>query len=296
MFESAGKIGIGTAAPTSKLDINAANALAIRGAAPFMTLYDTSAANQRAVVQSRGGGLTLMGDAVSKGTDPAAFVHMDRNGRLGLGTTSPQRSLQIGPSTDAMFTLDQSDGSPRAGFIRFGDKTGWRLIIGRSRESSGGPLNTGFTGNIFTIRDDGAIFQAGGYPLGAGNLGTLCRGFANGITTCPSSSLRYKTAISPYAGGLDVVEKLKPISFTRKESGTQEVGLGAEDVAALEPRLTYNNDDGEIEGVRYELLTTVLANAVKQQQAEIKQQRTLIEDLQSRLARLERAESGSSGR
>ena len=190
--------------------------------------------------------------------------------RLGLGTASPQRLLQIGPSTDAMFTIDQSDGSPRAGFIRFGDKTGWNLVIGRSRESAGGPLNTGFTGNLFAIRDDGAIFRTS-YPLGATGVEHLCRTLSNAITRCQASSLRYKTAIAPYAGGLDVVEKLKPIAFTRKESGTHEVGFGAEDIAAVEPRLAYNNDDGAIEGVHYELLTTVLVNAVKQQQEEIKQ-------------------------
>jgi len=214
---------------------------------------------------------------------------MDRNGRLGLGTTTPQRLLQIGPSTDAMFTIEASDASPRAGFIRFGDKTGWQLRFGRSRECSGCALNTGLSGALFTIRDDGAIGPTG-YPLLATGVEPLCRTLSNFITRCQSSSLRYKTEISPYDGGLDVVEKLKPIAFTRKHNGAHEVGFGAEDIAAVEPRLTYNDDDGKIEGVHYQLLTTVLVNAVKQQQNEIKQQRTLIEDLQARLARLEKAE------
>src|SRR4029079_6441521 len=114
-------------------------------------------------------------------------------------------------------------------------------------------------------------------PLGSTGVGPLCRTLNNTVTMCQGSSLRYKTAISPYAGGLDVVEKLKPIAFTRKHNGALEVGFGAEDVAAVEPRLTYNNDDGAIEGVHYDLLTTVLVNSVKQQQAEIRQQRALIE-------------------
>src|SRR5689334_3718912 len=53
MFQSAaGNVGVGTKAPVSKLDINASNALALRGAAPFMNFYDTSKANQRAAIQS----------------------------------------------------------------------------------------------------------------------------------------------------------------------------------------------------------------------------------------------------
>ena len=296
MFQNgAGNIGVGTTKPTSKLDINASNALALHGAAPFMNFYDTTKAGQRAAIQSTAGGLKLIGDAVFKGTNPGGFVHVDSNGRVGLGTTAPQRLMQIGSSTDAMFTIEGSDQSPRAGFFRFGDNTGWQLRFGRSRECSGCALNTGLSGALFTIRDDGAIGPTS-YPLLATGVEPLCRTLSNFITRCQGSSLRYKTAISAYDGGLDVVEKLKPIAFTRNHNGAHEVGFGAEDIAAVEPRLTYNDDDGKIEGVHYELLTTVLVNAVKQQQTEItsqkdeiQKQRTLITDLEARLARLEKA-------
>jgi hypothetical protein len=290
MFESAaGNIGVGTTTPSSKVDINAQNALVMRGTQPYLSFLDSLSGNQRAGIQAIAGGLRLFGDGWWNKTAPQGFVQVDRVGRVGLGTTTPQRLLQIGPGTDAMFTIEGSDQSPRAGFIRFGDKTGWELRFNRSRECSGCALNTGLAGSILTIRDDGAIFQSGGYPLGATGTGPLCRTLSNAITMCQGSSLRYKSAISPYAGGLDVVEKLKPIAFTRKHNGALEVGFGAEDVAAVEPRLTYNNDDGAIEGVHYDLLTTVLVNSVKQQQAEIRQQRALIEEMQARLARLEQA-------
>jgi hypothetical protein len=297
MFQnSTGNIGIGTTAPSSKLQINAPNALAMRGGRPFMTFFDTLSTNERSSVQGIAGGLKLSGERALAGTDPDGFLYMDRTGKVGFGTSAPQRLLQIGPSTDALFTIEGSSGSPNAGFIRFGDKTGWQLRIGRSRESSGGALNTGLTGSIVTIRDDGAFFL-NGFPLLATGVEALCRTLANGITRCQGSSLRYKTEISPYGGGLDVVERLKPIAFTRKHNGAHEVGFGAEDIAAVEPRLTYNDDDGKIEGVQYQLLTTVLVNAVKQQQNEIKQQRGLIEQLESRLARLEQRDGqGASGR
>ena len=55
----------------------------------------------------------------------------------------------------------QSDASPNAGYIRFGDNTGWKLHFGRSRENSlllsGGPLNTGTTGVLMTIQDNGNV-------------------------------------------------------------------------------------------------------------------------------------------
>lgn len=279
MYESAGQIGLGTLAPTSKLDIRATEALNIQGATPFLRFRDTNVAAGRFNIQAYNGGARFVGEDWLSGANQGAFVRIDKAGRVGFGAANPQRAIQIGPSFDAMFTIEPSDASPRAGTIRFGDRTGWQLRIGRSRESSGGPLNTGLTGSLFTFRDDGA-FGPTGYPLLATGEEPLCRTLANFITRCKASSLRYKTNIKPYLGGLDVVDQLHPIAFTRIYSGKSEIGLAAEAVERVDPRLTYPNDEGRVEGIRYELLTTVLINAVKEQQSEI-------EALKTAVARLE---------
>ena len=65
--------------------------------------------------------------------------------------------LQIGEGFGPAFTISPSDASPNAGFIRFGDSTGWKLHFGRAREVSAGPLNTGTTGVLMTIEDNGRI-------------------------------------------------------------------------------------------------------------------------------------------
>ena len=58
MFQnSTGNIGIGTTAPSSKLQINAPNALAMRGGRPFMTFFDTFSTNERSSVQNHGSDL-----------------------------------------------------------------------------------------------------------------------------------------------------------------------------------------------------------------------------------------------
>src|SRR5262249_46912965 len=95
--------------------------------------------------------------------------------------------------------------------------------------------------------------------------------FNNGLSIC-SSSLRYKADVQPYRRGLDVVRQLSPITFAWKDGGRRDVGFGAEDVAQVEPLLTFKNDRGEIEGVQYAQITTVLINAVKEQQALIEAQ------------------------
>jgi len=268
LFQSGGRIGLGTTAPQSALDIRAQAALNISGPSPILTFRDTNVAAGRAGIRSADGGLRLAGEDLLSGKNPNALVHIDKQGRVGFGTARPQRAIQIGPGLDPLFTIEPSDASPRAGFIRFGDNTGWQLRIGRSRESSGGALNTGLTGALFTFRDDGA-FGPTGYPLLATGVEHLCRTLANFITRCEASSLRYKTNIKPYLGGLDVVAKLQPIAFTRKYNGRSDIGLAAEDVEKVEPLFTYPNDEGKVEGIKYDLLTTVLINAVKEQQQQI---------------------------
>ena len=227
LSEAGGRIGLGTSAPLSALDVR--GSVNLWAAQPFLFFRDTTTGNLRSYIRSSNGGLGFFGEDYVNASNPSAFVQIDRDGRLGIGTSTPQRAIQIGAGVDAMFTIEPSDASPRAGIIRFGDKTGWQLRIGRSREFSGGPLNTGLTGSLFTFRDDGA-FGPTDYPLQATGVQPLCRTLANFITMCEASSLRYKTNIEPYLGGLDVVARLHPIAFTRIYNGRGDIGLAAEDV------------------------------------------------------------------
>ena len=56
------------------------------------------------------------------------------------------------------------------------------------------------------------------------------------------------------------------------------MGVGAEDVAEIDPRFVTYNDKGEVEGVKYDRIGVVFVNAVKEQQAQIEaQQKELVE-------------------
>ncbi|MBS1797392.1 MAG: tail fiber domain-containing protein [Acidobacteria bacterium] len=116
------------------------------------------------------------------------------------------------------------------------------------------------------------------YGLGTSGITSLCRNAQNQIATC-SSSLRYKTNVETYAGGLEIVRRLRPISFDWKNAGPADVGFAAEEVDQIEPRLTTRNAQGEIEGVKYGQLTTVLVNAVNEQQRIIERQQRQIDAL-----------------
>ncbi len=113
------------------------------------------------------------------------------------GNGSTESTLSIGSSN---FTLDKSEASPNAGYVRFGDNTGWKLHIGRSQESVGSSFNKGTTGVLMTIQDNGTVgintadprerLDVLGDVIIFGNLGThnlppkpLSSGWAGGIHT-----------------------------------------------------------------------------------------------------------------
>jgi hypothetical protein len=118
--------------------------------------------------------------------------------------------------------------------------------------------------------------------LDAGGVTPLCRGPSDRLSFC-SSSLRYKTNVNSFNSGLELIKRLRPVSFNWKEGGMLDLGLVAEEVAAVESLLTTTNAKGEVEGVKYDRVGVVLVNAVNEQQAQIEAQTKEISELRSQL-------------
>jgi hypothetical protein len=130
----------------------------------------------------------------------------------------------------------------------------------------------------------GKTVAFGGLTLGSmvpGANNALCGGGGSGteIGFC-SSSLRYKENVENYTRGLDLIARLRPVTFDWKQSGERDLGFIAEEVGEIEPLLNVRFK-GQIEGVKYAQVTTALVNAVKEQQAQIKQQQEQIEALKA---------------
>lgn len=114
----------------------------------------------------------------------------------------------------------------------------------------------------------------------------LCISGNNVLSSC-SSSQRYKQNVQPLRGGLSLIGRLRPVTFDWKERQEADLGLIAEEVGQVEPLLVTRNRDGVIEGVKYDQLSVVLINAVKEQQQEIEQLRAAKAELEQRLSALE---------
>ncbi len=205
------------------------------------------------------------------------------NTNVGIGTTAPRGRLEIVGNWDGSFgaatltgdrpTIRLSGGPPAANqqwILHLGSGVG--LIPAGSLSFFNGGTSGTFSSPAMALTPTGTLAIPN---LGAAGATTLCRNASNEISSC-SSSLRYKTSVQPFAGGLEIINRLRPISFTWKQGETKDIGLGAEDVERVEPLLTFRNDKGEIEGVKYSQLNVVLINAVKQQQEQIEALKKLV--------------------
>jgi hypothetical protein len=229
-----------------------------------------------------------------------------RNSRANSGTTfgvvgdtsSPSGSALVGRSfgTGDLVQLISSvaGGNPKLRITASGDfislgninaTNGFRTAVG-TVSVGGTPAAPAFlangSGNVITT---GTVAVG---SLGSGGATPLCRNdVSNQISTC-SSSAKYKSNISTLNSGLDLVRKLRPVSFNWKNNGMADLGLVAEEVIGVEPLLATTNSSGAVEGVKYDRVSVVLINAIKEQQDQIEKQQALIERQQSQLVRLEK--------
>lgn len=175
---------------------------------------------------------------------------------VGIGTTAPAARLHV--VGNGFF----------AGTIT---STGNGVILGRLGIGTASPAaNLDVAG---TVRVQ---------TLTSGFSQDVCVDAANTLSNC-SSSIRYKENIRDFNGGLDLIRRFRPVAFDWKQNGSPDMGLVAEEVAAVDPLLVTHNGKGEVEGVKYNRLGVVLINAVKEQQAQIERQQKLIEDQQKQI-------------
>lgn len=103
------------------------------------------------------------------------------------------------------------------------------------------------------------------------------------------SAERFKTDIASMGEVTDRLEQLRPVMFRLKndDSGTVQYGLIAEEVAKVYPELVARDENGRIDGVRYEELTPMLLNEVQKQRRENAEDRRQISALKERLSAME---------
>ncbi|MGO8858401.1 MAG: tail fiber domain-containing protein [Steroidobacteraceae bacterium] len=128
--------------------------------------------------------------------------------------------------------------------------------------------------------------QKNTYIAGIYNVTSLTDGLgvfvdSTGHLGTASSSERFKTAIAPMGSNTAKLQRLRPVTFHYKADpqGTLRYGLIAEEVAQVYPELVVRDQNGRIDGVRYDELAPMLLNEMQQQQQTIAAQAKEISDL-----------------
>ncbi len=322
-----GNVGIGTAVPNTKLDvagnINTSTQYNI-GGSPVLNVLGTDnifAGVNAGKVNTTGFNNSFFGiEAGANNTTAccnsffgasAGFSNIASQGNAffgddaGYSTTGGGNSF-FGSSSGRLTTSGANNSFFGVGTGSSNSTGSNNTLIGRNADVGANNLDHATaigSGAVVSTSDTIALGRANGSDvvdvpgklqidtLATAGSTNLCLNSSSRVGTC-SSSLRYKTQVRPFLGGLSILNRLRPISFTWKEDGKRDLGLGAEEVERVEPLLTFRNKQGEIEGVKYNQLTAVLINAIKEQQQLLdterqllKQQRREIENLKQLVCR-----------
>jgi hypothetical protein len=155
--------------------------------------------------------------------------------------------------------------------IAIGWSSGFNLVTGDYNIDIG---NLGMATESGTIRIGSSANQTATYI--AGIAGAPVTGAAVYVTSTGqlgvlASSERFKTDVAAMESSTSKLDQLRPVTFKLKSDpqGSVQYGLIAEEVAKVYPELVIRNEDGRIDGVRYEELAPMLLNEMQRQQRKL---------------------------
>jgi hypothetical protein len=209
-------------------------------------------------------------------------------GYLGVGTDSPVRAVHL-KGSNAVFRMDRNQDSAAFMLVRT-DNGGVPLktfVVGVNASGSSGE---------FIINDLGAaVGGSGNRRMTIDNSGdTTFTGSVTATQYFQSSSIDYKTNVQTVEDPVEMVKRLRGVTFNWKETGDASMGLIAEEVAQVVPEVVSWDESGQQpSGVNYSSLVAVLVEASKVQQQKIEKLDSEIDQLEAEVrAELERVRSG----
>ncbi|WP_400193789.1 beta strand repeat-containing protein [Hymenobacter sp. B81] len=282
-----GNVGIGTATPGYKLEvngtalINASSELLLRDVNVGLGWYGSTGTGKVFTPVTGFDGPVLYGYSSgmlgTKDGGNRSVLVWNRSGHVGIGTTSPLAGLHVdapeSSSGSALGVLVSggSSGNPsielrgnnRTPYIDFAETSGvdytTRLL------SYGGALNLLYGGAsgakpTYLLSVDGGITANGQVR-------------ANGVVL--TSDARFKTAVRPLTSALAAVLALRGVRYEWNAlgvrhggtAGAPQVGLLAQEVEKIYPELVSTDAQG-FKAVNYAQLTPILIEAIKELKAE----------------------------
>jgi hypothetical protein len=300
-IKTGGNVGIGTTNPITKLHVFGNGGLRVTADSDANAGFGLMLNNQPkwSVATTTPGQFQIFNDALGQN---AVWIDPTTN-NVGIGVTDPNTyRLDVSSSSGGLRVASSHPGIAIAEFVSDG-----AILFGR-------PGNT--PGDKFRIidRQNGPIINRGiveinnpqatltsadtklivnGYirinapALGVG-LPVCQEPVTQNLVLCAVSSRRYKKNIQDFNGGLDMISRLRPVTFDWKRNDQHDFGLVAEEVEEVNPLLVHYDADGQVLGIKYDHIGVIAINAIKEQQAQIEAQQKLIADQQRQIDELKK--------
>ena len=277
-----GKVGIGTATPTAKLQVADGSAF-ISGDSGALS---PGAGTGVAIKQVSGRG-EILAYNYAAGT-PADLILQNTGGNVGIGTKYALRKLTVESGDFEQIQVNGTNPVRSGGFLLNNDHNLWaQIALGGSDFPNPGLNNCKNnlflealdSDMVFILRYATNVMKASGnvglgvlspaYRLELPNtVGAAGQGRANAWVIY--SSKKWKMNVEPIGQALEKVKRLQGVYFDWKESGKHDIGLIAEEVADVIPEVVGCGEDGQTpESLDYGRLVSLLIEAVKEQQVKI---------------------------
>ena len=218
-------------------------------------------------------------------------IYKDASGNVGIGVTSPISSIHAKQATPVSKITLEDLSTNRVGQIGGGsDGSGGLLTF--SVGNNGGSIT-----EYMRISAAGEVFIAGTTDQGIYNLQVNGTGVWGAGAYVNGSDSRIKEDIQPIASGLDVVEKLNPVTYKYKETWSSDQSIQSGFIAqelltALDGQIYVAGvvQQGGTQGyysVAYQNLIPVLAKAIQELKAKNDSLEARLQALEARLQALE---------
>jgi len=219
-------------------------------------------------------------------------TYFNGGGNFGINTDAPTNKLEVfsGSTTADALTLSFTTGADnrQTGIFFKGGPYPYARIVGGT--SNYGP-DQGFIAFYTNYNPSGAA-SSSGYCLERVRINPNGSIVATGDITAfgSPSDIRLKDIKEVVPNALQSILKLNAYRFDWKEVNhltkiKEDIGVIAQEVEKVLPELARTNDDGTM-SVRYQGLTAVLIEAMKEQQTQIESQKSEIDELKDLVQQL----------
>ncbi len=238
-------------------------------------------------------------------------MHIDNNGYIGIGTTTPLTKVHVYEGTAVNVNLRVASFStsyePGIELIKTGGGTDWRI----KTATTGNLVYTRSVDDLVTPIDEYEMSSTSFRPFtdGSNTLGTAANRWSTVYSTVGAintSDARDKENITSLNYGLNEILKLRPVSFTWKENPQwgRKIGFIAQEVqpvlgevvqtGELKRKTAAKDDNGkdltgnnDKLGIYYSDIIPVTVKAIQEQQQLIIKQQKTIDELMERIKKLE---------